>query len=158
MKSCWFVLAKGHSSPRHEARNGDCRVFIHQSPSMCNPILNTRPCVLVMLQPNLTHFPLVPHICVGELGHLFGTKPLSKPMLVHCQFDTRNKLQLILITIQNFHSQKCIWNNHLRNGGQFGQRGGLRDRACDKDSLLHYMLNHRFILCNWKIKLYLRNI
>ena len=146
-KSCWFVLAKGHSSPRHGTRKGDCRVSIHQSPSMCNPNLNTRPCVLVILKPNLTHLPLVPHICVGESGHLFGATPLSKPMLVHCQFDHQEQTSVnfnpntsIFIHTNVSEATTCEMAADLARGL------GVTDSACDKDSFLRCMLNHRFII------------
>ena len=49
----------------------------------------------------LTYLPLMPHICVHEstkalvqimAWHLFGAKPLYKPMLGYCQWTLRNKL------------------------------------------------------------------
>ena len=52
--------------------------------------------------------------------HLFGAKPLSKPMLAYCQLDHRNKLQ------RNFNQntkifihEKCIWKYQLQNGNHF---------------------------------------
>ena len=42
---------------------------------------------------DLTHLPLMPHICVSEsvkimVCRLFGAKPLSKPMLDYCQLTS----------------------------------------------------------------------
>ena len=59
-----------------------------------NAILERSPLLLMILLINSS--PLVPHICVSELGHhwfqimacrLFRAKPLSEPMLDYCQLD-----------------------------------------------------------------------
>ena len=53
---------------------------------------------------------------------LFGTKPLPEPMLTYCQLDPweQNSLKFEL-KYETVHSQKCIWNCHLHNGGHFAQ-------------------------------------
>ena len=71
----------------------------------------------------LTHLPLVPHICVSELGHhkfrdcacrLFGTKPLPKPVLTYCQLDSWKRISVKFESeFYHFHSRKCIWKCHL---------------------------------------------
>ena len=49
---------------------------------------------------------------------LFGTKPLSKPMLGYCQLDTSVKFES---NHKTFHSWKSISRCHLRNGSHFVQ-------------------------------------
>ena len=49
---------------------------------------------------------------------LFGTKPLSKPLLGYCQLDPSLEFQS---KCKTFHSWKCIWKHRLRNGRQFVQ-------------------------------------
>ena len=73
--------------------------------------------------------PSVAYICqwigsalVGIMAwHLFGAKPLSNQCWANVKWTLRNKLQfwLILIKYKSFHSRKCIWKYHLRNGGHF---------------------------------------
>ena len=69
---------------------------------------------------------------------LFGTKPLSQPLLVIVNWTLRNKLlwiffyqntklfihenaSRIIVCGMAIHSWKCIWNYRLRNGGHFVQ-------------------------------------
>ena len=58
---------------------------------------------------------------------LFGTKPLSKPMLGYCQLLSNGPLGTnfneILIEIRKFHSRKCIWKYCLWSGGHLVQGG-----------------------------------
>ena len=49
---------------------------------------------------------------------LFGTKPLSKPMLGYCQLDSYEQIS---IKIQNFSFMKRHLKYRLRNGGHFVQ-------------------------------------
>ena len=66
---------------------------------------------------DLTHLPLVPHICVSESGsalvqimacHLFSTKQLSKPMLGYYQLDLWEQ------TSVNFQNLK-VWNQNTKS-------------------------------------------
>ena len=53
---------------------------------------------------------------------LFDAKLLSKRMLVLLSIvPLGTNVSEILIKIQTFHSQKCIWKYHLQNGGHFVQ-------------------------------------
>ena len=73
----------------------------------------------------LTHLPLVPHICVDEIGHhwfkrLFGTKPLPEPMLVYCQLDSGisfkwnlNRNLIIFIQENAFENAVCQYGGHF---------------------------------------------
>ena len=62
----------------------------------------------------LTHLPLVPHICIDELGQHWrrtGDKPLSKPVLGYCQLDPSEQTSVKFESkFKTFHSRKCIWN------------------------------------------------
>ena len=54
--------------------------------------------------------------------HLFSAKPLSKPMLSYYQLDPQEQTSVKFQSkYKPFHSQKCIWKYHLRNGGHFVQ-------------------------------------
>ena len=56
---------------------------------------------------------------------LFGTKPLSKPVLgVIVNWTLRDKLQGNLIIIHNFHSRKASENIVCEMRGHFVQGGG----------------------------------
>ena len=51
---------------------------------------------------------------------LFGAKPLSEPMLIYCQLDSKEHISMEYYSIfKLFHSRKCIWKHRLRNGGLF---------------------------------------
>ena len=51
---------------------------------------------------------------------LFGTKPLSEPMMTYCQFDHKEHISMKhYLKFRSFHSRKCIWKDCLRNGGHF---------------------------------------
>ena len=51
---------------------------------------------------------------------LDGTKPLSEPMLTYCQSDPKEHISMkFYLKLKYFHSRKCIWACHLRNGGHF---------------------------------------
>ena len=79
----------------------------------------------------LTHFLPVPYICVNWIYSallqimacpLFGTEPLSGPMLGYCQLDPQEQISVKFQSkFIHFHSRKCIWNCCLRNGGHFVQ-------------------------------------
>ena len=48
---------------------------------------------------------------------LFGAKPLSEPMLPYSQLDPKELISLKLyLKFRSFHSRKCTWKCHLRNG------------------------------------------
>ena len=54
---------------------------------------------------------------------LFGTKPLSKPMLGYSQLNPEEQTSMKFQSkYKTFHSRKWIWKYHLRNGGHFVQR------------------------------------
>ena len=62
---------------------------------------------------------------------LFGVKPLSKPMLCKCQLDPQDQTSLKSGSkYRNFHWRKRIWNDRLRNGGDFVQRRWIK--SCQK--------------------------
>ena len=43
--------------------------------------------------------------------HLFGAKPLPKPMLIYCQFDSWEQISVKLKSeFDHIQSRKCIWN------------------------------------------------
>ena len=47
---------------------------------------------------------------------LFGTKPLSKPMLPYCQLVAKEYISVkFYLKFQSFHSRKCTWKCRLRN-------------------------------------------
>ena len=51
---------------------------------------------------------------------LFSTKPLSKPMLGYSQLDPWEQTSVKFESkFEIFHSRKCIWKCHWRNGGHF---------------------------------------
>ena len=74
--------------------------------------------LLISVANYLTHYPLVPHISVNELGQqlvhvmacrLFGAKPLPEPMLAYCQLDYREQISLkVEPKLYHIHSRKCI--------------------------------------------------
>ena len=48
--------------------------------------------------------------------HLFGTKPLSQPILYYCQLDPKEQTSVKLHSkFRHFHSRKCIWKCRLGN-------------------------------------------
>ena len=48
---------------------------------------------------------------------LFGTKPLSKPMLGYCQLDLQGQTSLKFYSkYKTFYCQKCIWKYRLPTG------------------------------------------
>ena len=54
---------------------------------------------------------------------LFGAKPkINIGLLSIVPLETQ--FSDVLIEIQNFHLQKCIWKYRLPNGGNFVQGGG----------------------------------
>ena len=82
----------------------------------------------------LTHLPLVLHICICKSGqhwlvqimacHLFGAKPLSKPIVGYCQLEPLQQTSVKFSSkCKAFHSWKCISKYHLWNGGHFVSRG-----------------------------------
>ena len=62
---------------------------------------------------------------------LFGAKPLSEPMLAICQLDSWKHISVKFKSeFYHFHSRKCVWKYHLRNGGHFVSASlglGIRD-------------------------------
>ena len=53
---------------------------------------------------------------------LFGTKPLSKPVLGYYQLDPWEQTSVKYYSkYKTFHSRKCICKYHLRNGGHFAR-------------------------------------
>ena len=88
------------------------------------------------LELDLTHIPLVPHTCGGELGqHWFRQWLVACPAPSH----SLNKCCLIVNwTIGNklqwnskwktFHSWKCLWNCRLWNSGHIVQGGWVNAR------------------------------
>ena len=79
----------------------------------------------------LTHLPLVPHICVRWNGPAFvqimacrldSAKPLSEPMPTYCQLEPKEHISIkFYLKFKYFHSRKCIWTFHLRNGSHFSR-------------------------------------
>ena len=54
---------------------------------------------------------------------LFDAKPLTKPVLTYCQLDPWEQTSVKFESkYKTFHSRKCIWKDHLRNGGHFVKR------------------------------------
>ena len=52
--------------------------------------------------------------------HIFGTKPLSEPMLGYCQLNPKEQTSVKFQSkSRTFHSQKCIWKYRMQNGGHF---------------------------------------
>ena len=52
--------------------------------------------------------------------HMFGTKPLSEPMLYHCQFNHSEQTSVkMYLKLKHFHSTKCIWKYRLEYVGHF---------------------------------------
>ena len=52
--------------------------------------------------------------------HLFGAKPLSKPMLGYCQLDPLEQTSVKFSPkYKTFHSQICIEKYDLRKSGHF---------------------------------------
>ena len=91
---------------------------------LINDQLNSFKTILIYL---LTHLPLVPHICVSELGpsmvlvmacRLFGAKPLPEPMLAYCQLDS---CEQISVKLHNFIQENAFENIVCQNGGHFVQ-------------------------------------
>ena len=61
--------------------------------------------------------PALVQIMACRLG---GAKPLSEPMLICCQLDPKQHISMkFYLKFKYFHSRKCIWKCHLRNGGYF---------------------------------------
>ena len=53
---------------------------------------------------------------------LDGAQPLSEPMLTYCQLDPKQHISMkFYLKFKYFHSRKCIWTCHLRNGSHFVQ-------------------------------------
>ena len=53
---------------------------------------------------------------------LLDTKPLSQPMLPYCQLDPQEQTSVKFESkYKLFHSWKCIWKCHLRNGSHVFQ-------------------------------------
>ena len=51
---------------------------------------------------------------------LFGTKPLSEPMLPYCQLDPKEHTSVkFYFEFKCFHSRKCTSKRRLRNGSHF---------------------------------------
>ena len=75
--------------------------------------------------------PLVPHICVGNLGHdllqvmacrLFGAKPLPESMLTYCQIEPGNTFQWNLNRNSNIFIEENVFENAVcQNGGHLVQ-------------------------------------
>ena len=56
----------------------------------------------------------VPSLVHVMACHLFGAKPLSEPMLVYCQLNSREQISVKFKSeFYHFHSRKCIWNCRL---------------------------------------------
>ena len=52
--------------------------------------------------------------------HMFGTKPLSEPMLYHCQVNPSEQTSVKMYSkLKHFHSTKCIWKYRLEYVGHF---------------------------------------
>ena len=76
----------------------------------------------------LTHWDRVIHICfskknviASDIGcGLFGTKPLSDPILPYCQLDQKEYISVkFYLKCKNLNSGKCTSICRLRNGGHF---------------------------------------
>ena len=53
---------------------------------------------------------------------LFGAKPLSEPVLGHCQLDPQEQTSLKFWSkVTTCHPGKCVWKYRLRTGGHFLQ-------------------------------------
>ena len=105
---------------------------------------------------------------------LFGTKPLSKPMLGYCQLDSQEQTSVKFQSkYGHFHSQKCIWKYHRRNGNHFVQgqtswyrrpHGGdwwfrarlrqlqnISNGATDLHEVIEIFFSHKVISCTGKM-------
>ena len=94
--------------------------FFHKHHNTISDIPMNQPWVYAN---RLTHFPLVPHICVSEMGrHWFRywLVAYSAPShyLKQCWVISSVKF---LSKYKTFHSWKCIWKYRLRNGSHFVQ-------------------------------------
>ena len=83
--------------------------------------------------------------------HLFGAKPLSKPMLGYCQLDPWEQTSMKLHSkYKTFHSCKCNWQYRMLNGGHFVQ-GGMFNIVSGSNwtlitttwKVLYHMLHHQ---------------
>ena len=75
---------------------------------------------------------------------LFDTKPLSEPMLRHCQLDLWEHAS-VKVSYGIFHSRKCIGKYRLWKGGHFVQ-GKMSKKKCvksQKHHISHIMENQR---------------
>ena len=62
----------------------------------------------------------IPTIVQIMACRLFGTKPLSEPMLPYCQLDPNEHILVKFYQdFKSFHLRKCTWNSRLRNGVHF---------------------------------------
>ena len=77
---------------------------------------------------SLTHWGRVMYICIRKLTiigsdmacHLFGTKPLSEPMLLYCQFYPKKHISVnFYLKFKSFHSRKRTRKCHPQNGSHF---------------------------------------
>ena len=51
---------------------------------------------------------------------LFGTKPLSEPVLAYCKLDPKEETSVkVQSKHKHAHSRKCIWQCRLQNDGHF---------------------------------------
>ena len=67
----------------------------------------------------LIHWGRVTHICINKqvpwlvqimVCRLFSDNPLSEPMMVYCQLDSKEQISMkFLLNFNGFHSRKYIW-------------------------------------------------
>ena len=54
---------------------------------------------------------------------LDGAKPLYEPMLTYCQLEPKEHISMkFCLKCKHFHSRKCVWICHLRNGSHLVQK------------------------------------
>ena len=73
---------------------------------------------------------------------LFGTKPLSEPMLASCQLETKehNISMKLYLTFKGFHSRKYIWKYQQKGSHLVSAKDEIQ--ACNR---------HKYILLIEKI-------
>ena len=112
---------------------------------------------------SFTHLPIVPHICVSELGQwtglalvqimacrLFGAKPLFESVLANCQFDSWEQISVKFKSkFCNFHSRKWTWKCRLPRWRPFCPGGDEFIVFCV--SVKHSCINLVTIVSLWKL-------
>ena len=85
--------------------------------------------------------------------HLFGAKPLSKPMMAYYQLDPCWEMKFES-KYNNFHTKKLFWKYHLQKGDHF-----VSALMCKHNIFMTFtsgcvsLLKYKFIICTlWFIQ------